>query len=388
MLVLALNIRPVKAWGKSYNVAVVDDYHGSAVGYLYPSDYPDQTFFTLSGSQVSAETLTYYDTVILFMFNPTLLTAIQKAAINDWVYTGGKLIIWDSDQVPPGSPWDYTWLPYPFTTSVPGQTGQTGKGLEVIEENELSSSDPSSPYYIDTAVLNSQTDAVGDANVLTAYSPAWHIDMMATNVLGETGPAHVYAAHGSGLIIYSALDWDYAGYNISSGEWIKKMLKQELECSYLPFGAPTVPGEVGLIVTVTPKQEGPYYVGDTIEFEVTVTNPTDVTGINIVAYNVLFTVVPPDEIETASVCYLLGDIAPGESKSNSFEATAKKPRKNVGLIVNAYGEDRLLGILIAGSGKYTLSLFEPETPKPDWSFAIITDLHIGYGHEIGDWDMV
>jgi hypothetical protein len=366
-------------WGKSHNVAVVDDYYGSAVGYLYPSDYPDQTFSALSASQVSAEALVSYDTVILFMFNPSGLAAAKKAAINDWVYKGGKLIIWDSDQVPPSSPWDYTWLPYPFTTSVPGQTGQTGKGLNILEENQLSSSDPSSPYYIDTATLNSQTDAVGDANVLISYGPGWRIDMMATNVLGETGPAHVYAAYGSGLLIYSALDWDYSSG--ATGTWLKKMLRQELNCSYLPFVAPPVPEEVGLEVEIT-SDKSSYDLDETIEFEVTVANPTDETGINIVAYNVWFTVVPPDEIglESPGVCYLLGDIPPGSSQSGVCRATAKKTGDNVEVIVNAYGEDRLLKTTIAGSGKCTLTVCEPEAPKPDWAFAVITDLHIGYGY--------
>jgi hypothetical protein len=83
MLALAFNVQPVRAWGKSHYVAVIDDYYGSAVGYLYPSDYSDQMFSALSASQVSAETLANYDTAILFMFNPSLLTATQKATIND-----------------------------------------------------------------------------------------------------------------------------------------------------------------------------------------------------------------------------------------------------------------------------------------------------------------
>jgi len=361
---------------------VVDDYYGSAVGYLYPSNYPNQIFSTLSASQVSTEALANYDTVILFMFNPSGLTTARKAAINDWVYKGGKLMIWDSDQVPRGSPWDYTWLPYPFTTSVPGQTG---KGLNILEENQLSSSDPSSPYYIDTAVLNSQTDAVGDANVLISYSLGWRIDMMAKNVLGETGPAHVYAAYGSGLLIYSALDWDYAGYNYASGAWLKKMLKQELECSALPFIAPPVPAEVGLVVEITSDRRS-YEVNDKMQFTVTVANPTDITGINVIAHNAWFTVVPPEEIETPAACYLLGDIAPGESKTASFEATAKKAGENVEVVVNAYGEDDLLKTTIGGNGKLTLSIREPEAQRPDWSFAIITDLHIGFNNKVADWD--
>jgi hypothetical protein len=385
MLPLVFNVRPVEAWGKSGKVAVIDDFYGSAVGYLYPSDYPDYTFTALSASQVSAEALANYDTVIMFMFNPSGLTAAQKAAINDWIYKGGKLIIWDSDQVPPGSPWDYTWLPYPFTTSVPGQTGQTGKGLNVLEENQLSSSDPSSPYYIDTAVLNSQTDAVGDANVLISYSPGWRIDMMATNVLGETGPAHVYAAYGSGLIIYSALDWNYAGYNVATGAWLKKILKQELECSYLPFVAPTVPEEVGLIVEVTSDKEF-YNVSETINFEVTVSNPTNETGINLVAENVGLTVVEPEEVEI----YQLGgisvaDIGPGESDSTTFYGKARKAGINVVITVNALGWTRLGPI--GGRDFCVISIYDKAAPpQPDWSYAVITDIHIGYNSPRWDSD--
>lgn len=374
-----------KAWGKSHNVAVVDDYYGSAVGYLYPSNYPNQIFSTLSASQVSAEALANYDTVILFMFNPSGLTAARKAAINDWVYKGGKLMIWDSDQVPRGSLWDYTWLPYPFTTSVPGQTGQTGKGLNILEENQLSSSDPSSPYYIDTAVLNRQTDAVGDANVLISYSPGWRIDMMATNVLGETGPAHVYAAYGSGLLIYSALDWDYAGYGISGGQWLKKLLKQELECSYLPFVAPPVLGEVGFKVEIAPEAPEGYYTDKPMSFKVTVTNPTDQTGINIIAYNVVLNIIVPEEIEIDTTTATAGNIAPGESKTVTFSGEMKKTGENIEVIVNARGEDRILWKTIAGSGSCFISVHDPEAPKPDWSFATITDLHIGYGYlDYGD----
>ena len=371
-------------WGASQNVAVIDDYYGSAVGYLYPSDYPNQIFSTLSASQVSAETLPSYDTVIMYMFNPSGLTSTQKADIVSWVSNGGKLIIWDSDQVPPGSPWDYSWLSYPFTTSLPGQQGAYGKGLNILEENQLSSSDPSSPYYIDTDVLNSQTDAVGDANVLTTYSSGWQIDMMATNILGEAGPAHVYAGWGSGLIIYSALDWDYAGYNYATGVWLKKMLRQELECSYLPFAAPPVPGEVGLKVEVISEAPEGYYKDKPIEFKVTVTNPTDTTGINLDAQNVRLTVIAPQEIEIELPPGGLPvvNIAPGDSNIATFSGTMKELGNNIKVKVNAVGYTNLGPI--GGSGICHVNVHE--LAIPDWSFAIITDLHIGYGSEIGDWD--
>jgi len=384
MLTLAFNIQPVKAWGISGKVAVIDDYYGWAVGYLYPSDYSDYTFAALGASQVSSEALADYDTVIMFMFDPGLLNSAQKAAIDAWVFNGGKLLIWDSDQVPPGYPWDYTWLPYPFTTSTPGQTGACTGKLEVMEENQLSSSDPNSPYYIDTDALVRDTDAVGDATVLITYSPGWRIGMMATNVLGETGPALVYAAYGSGLMIYSALDWNYAGYWSgwdwsNSGVWLKKLLKQELDCSYLPFVAPPVPGEVGLKVEVAPEAPEGYYTDKPINFKVTVTNPTDQTGMNIIAYNVELNMIVPQEILVDPPSVSVGNINPGESKTVAFNGRMIKAGENVEVIVNARGEDHTLWKTIAGCGECFISIHDPEAPKADWSFAIITDLHIGYG---------
>jgi 3D (Asp-Asp-Asp) domain-containing protein len=384
-------VKVLYGWGKSHNVAVIDDYYGSAVGYLYPSDYPGQTFSTLSASQVSAQALVSYDTVIIFMFDPSQLSSTQKSAIISWVFNGGKLLIWDSDQVPPGSPWDYTWLPYPFTTSTPGQTGACTGKLEIMEENQLASSDPSSSYYIDTNALVHNTDAVGDATVLTTYSSGWRIAMMATNVLGETGPTLVYASYGSGLIIYSALDWDYAGYWSGwdwskPGVWLKKLLKQQLDCSYLPFVAPPVPGEVGLEVEVTPEAPEGYYVGKPINFKVTVTNPTGRTGINIIVYNVQLNMIVPEEIEVTTPTASIGNIAPGESKTTTFSGAMKKAGINIEVIVNARGEDHALWKTIAGSDSCTIEVYEPEEPKPSWSFAIITDLHIGYGSKVADWD--
>lgn len=144
------------------------------------------------------------------------------------------------------------------------------------------------------------------------------------------------------------------------------------------------PNYLGLSVDVVPKTEGPYYINDIIEFEVIITNPTDTTGINIIAYDVWFTVDPPDGIETNVSGYIIGDIAPGESKSKLFEATAKKAGENVEILVNAYGEDYELGIPITGSGHTVIGIYDPGAERPDWSFAIITDLHIGFTPGSGD----
>ncbi|QSZ27579.1 RHS repeat protein [Aceticella autotrophica] len=219
---------------------------------LRSTDYPNQKFEVIDHSKVSSDILKKYDTLLLFMCNPSSLTAIQKQNITDWIKGGGKLIIWDSDAVPEGESWDYTWLGYPFKSNCPGQTGSTGLGLHIVEENQLSSNDPNSPYYIDTNVINSRTDAVGDSNVMVTYSPGWFIDMLGENNNKVKGPVHAYAFLGSGLIIYSGLDWDDVtgiGYGLGLGDrygvyMLKKILMLELN---------VVPGKTVLPCSISGK---------------------------------------------------------------------------------------------------------------------------------------
>jgi len=331
VLAAVITATPALAWGKSANVAVVDDYYSYQMGSIYPSDYPNQTFSVLTPSNLSASTLANKDTLFLWAFNPSLLSSAQKSAINSWIYSGGKLIIWDAEE-PYGTAggWDYTWLPYPFSTSVPGAQGAYGQGLSIVEENPLSSAITTSPYYIDTNSLNNYSDAIGDSNVFTSYSTSWCVDMKAKNYLGVQGPNHVYAKYGSGLIIYSGLDWDYAGMlgsgwptswtglntGNSPGYWIKKLFKQELEvsgnlpCGVIQTGTPT------LQVTKTADKSSAN-IGDSITFTITVTN----TG-NDTAYNVNLTDILPVELSTTgSTIFSLGNMAPGTSATRTLTAT-------------------------------------------------------------------
>jgi len=146
--------------------------------------------------------------------------------------------------------------------------------------------------------------------------------------------------------------------------------------------------EIGLTVQIIPSAPEGYYVNKPLEFEVAVTNPTDISGINVTAYNVQLAVVLPPEIEMTSANYYLGDLAPGEAKTHTFTATAKAISDNVEVTVNASGWDSILWKPIAGSAKCYVSIHDPSTPPPpnEWSFAVITDLHIGYGVEPRDSD--
>lgn len=133
------------------------------------------------------------------------LTAAQKIDINQFVLQGGKLIIYDSEC----SPQDYSWLAYPFTTSNPGATGSQSGTLTIVEDNVLSSAVAADPHYINAALMTSQTDAVGDMNVMVTRNPNWCLDMSGTNVRQVTGPVHTYARYGAGLMIYNGMDVDY-----------------------------------------------------------------------------------------------------------------------------------------------------------------------------------
>jgi hypothetical protein len=233
----------------SANVAVVPNFVGfGGVGPLDPADFPSYAFTEVSPGSVSSKAdLAPYDTVIFWQFcdvgSPA--NATFRSALLDWLDDGHKLIIWDSDScnVPDGTAADYSWLSAvsaEFETDSPGQLGALCPGppnpcgVAVVEENHLSSSDPVSPFYIDTETMARTTDAVGDLNAIIAKSRNWCADMEGTNINGASGPAHAYTKPGKiangGMIIYNGLDYDY-----QSAELIKT-LELELAHGWGPAG--------------------------------------------------------------------------------------------------------------------------------------------------------
>jgi len=217
-------------------------------GECLPAVFP-YTFTDLSAADVGASTLANYDIVLLYAICDigTRFSVAQKDAVNNWVANGGKLIIYDSDAcgaVDGGPSPDYSWLALPFSTDNPGQTGQHAGQLSIVENNSLSSSDPASPYYIDTLDLVRNTDAVGDANVMISRDPRWCADMQATNVNGFSGWTHAYGNYGSGMLIYNGLDTDYMSSNTNLQHLWQFELEQRWNPSDLPCGRP---------VTVTPR---------------------------------------------------------------------------------------------------------------------------------------
>ena len=265
------------SFAQSINVAVISSLNVASGG-TFPTttsgltgSFTDFNFFLLPVADVRSASLgpggicgaPGCDTVLLNVAsNPGLLCNInelkshQKADLVSFVGDGHKLIIYDSECAPQ----DYSWLPYPFTTSNPGQMGAPGT-LSIVEENTLSSNNPADSHYIDVAKLGSWSDAVGDMNVMTTYNTNWFMDMAGTNYLDVTGPVHTYAVYppgvDGGLIIYNGLDVDYMSSttvpNYSEpDENLAKIWLQELQQPFNPSG---LQGSVSVItITLTPTK--------------------------------------------------------------------------------------------------------------------------------------
>jgi hypothetical protein len=203
---------------QSTYVAIVPSPNGANHGGQLQTNFPGMTFTNLAVADINSVNLPSFDTVVLFQVCDvnTALTGQQKTDLLNWVSNGNKLLIWDSEcsaSFYPPTP-DYSWLPFPFTSSNPGPLGALCPGcLSIIEEDSLACSDPSQPCYVDTADIASNTDAVGDMNVMIAGTSQWCIGMAGHNILGGVGPVQAYQKIGAGLIIWNGLDTDYINFN-------------------------------------------------------------------------------------------------------------------------------------------------------------------------------
>jgi hypothetical protein len=263
LLLLGLVAQQASADPQSANVAIIGS-PGVMNGGTFPTngydlvsglDFSSFSFSNLDPSNVNSATLALYDTVLLNIASYEMqcdvdtLSGPAKAALVSFVGNGGKLIIYDSEC----SAQNYNWLPYPFTTNNPGQMGAQGT-LTIVEENTLSTSDPTDQYYVDAVTLGSSTDAVGDMNVMTTYDPNWCLDMSGTNINGVTGPVHTYARYSEdptkeGLIIYNGLDVDFMGYyDPTGGNGLEKIWLQELEQDFNPSTLPCGYTVVGIVL--------------------------------------------------------------------------------------------------------------------------------------------
>jgi hypothetical protein len=207
-------------------------------------DFGKFTFTNLDDGSIDAPTLAAYDTVVLNQVFTDDLTAAEEAVLSTFVTSGGKLIIHDADGTTGN---DYSWLPAPAETGQSCQNcGDTDGVAEVVESNNLVSSDPGSPYYVDVGELPTNTDAIGDANTFVAQDPRWDVDMRADNDNNVSGAVDGYASDG-GLIIYNGLDTDdIATAEPSGNNWLAKLWYQELALGWNPDTLPhTTPATGG-----------------------------------------------------------------------------------------------------------------------------------------------
>ena len=230
-----------------------------------PADLQGYTFnfSNISPSNVNAANLAPYDTVILNVAssamgqNTTALSATAKADLVTWVGQGHKLIIYDSECTPAGGV-DYSWLPFPFTTNNPGAWGGFNGTLTDVENNTLSSAVATDPRYINASLIATNTDAVGDSNVMVTLDPNWKVDMTATNVNNVSGPVHTYAEYGGGggvgLMIYNGLDVDYINYTSgSTGQGAAQLRNLYLYELLQPFNPSGLPGTISTVgITLLP----------------------------------------------------------------------------------------------------------------------------------------
>jgi len=266
----------------SVDVAIIPGPDADGGGTLSTTDsaFDKFSFTNVPIANVNATTLANYDTVVLVTvcdpINET--TASQRTDIINWVNNGGKLIIYDSECL-----WndtiDYSWLPCNATTYCPGALGADKSQYEyinliIVENNTLSDNNSGSSYFINTTLIEYETDAVGDQNVFIAKEACWCGDMLGTNARnssystppGTTGYSHAYSLYGNGLIIYNGLDIDdmesYTDPTDNDGEGhFAKIWIQELNQTWdntsgiddcgLPCGVVITPTETPPSVPVT-----------------------------------------------------------------------------------------------------------------------------------------
>ena len=276
MLAIGLITPYAQAALQSTNIAYIQTQNvlnGGSFPFSANAAFAGFNFFQLPYTQVSAANLgaggvcgaSACDTVLLnvvsgttpvtgsFYCNVGLLSTQAKTDLISFVNNGGKLIIYDSECTSQ----DYSWLPYPFTTSNPGAQGATGV-VSIVEDNDLSSNVPADTHYIDAGILGSTTDAVGDMNVMTTRDPAWCLDMSGTNVNQVTGPTHTYARYGNGLFIYNGFDVDLMNSGtapnpaVGSGN-LAKIWLHELQAPFNPSPLTSLPCGVSVVgITLAP----------------------------------------------------------------------------------------------------------------------------------------
>jgi Mg-chelatase subunit ChlD len=186
------------------------------------------------------------DTVVLSQICniKTSVSGAFKRAIVDWVASGHKLIIQDSDKCGPQNVPDYGFLPFSFATNNPGAQGASSR-MSIVENNLLVSPDPSDPAFLDEESWRlmkngNRNNDFGDSNTVVKFDPHWCGMLVGTNATGGHGFVATYAHHGRGLIVYDGLDYDQSG-NVAYRQYVARQLLLPFDPDGLPCSTRLAP---------------------------------------------------------------------------------------------------------------------------------------------------
>jgi hypothetical protein len=223
---VAFSATPAMALTASHNVALIPSSQPSPPEGI-PPNYPDgilPTTTTVAGNpnesfgkfaftnvgltQITPAELSKFDTVVLNQVRTRSLSAAAKSALAQFVANGGKLLIHDADATNLN---DYSWLlPGQGSTQVGAGCNDCGKSsgsASITANSELISGSQGDPTYVNIPDMQTYTDAVGDANLLTS-TQAWFAAVHGANANGEQGAEIAYATRGNGLAVYNGFDTD------------------------------------------------------------------------------------------------------------------------------------------------------------------------------------
>jgi hypothetical protein len=253
--------------------------------------YNGATFTDVSIGAIDANPTTAlvpYDTLLLYEVCSIASHPVALGAINTFLATGGKVMIFDSDACSSSARGasDWSGFLFPFTTTAPGPVGEGGDYLAVVP----------STLTTGLAVGPQPPDAVGDANVFTSFTGPWCVSITGQSDI-ENNPAGFVEAYArtpaGGLVIYEGEDFWFTWKGTSLGPADLAHLKQVFDLvlaqPFNPDGLPAgldCPIPASGIVLKPPSQT--LLTGSTATVTATV---TDGVGNAVAGTNVTFDVV-------------------------------------------------------------------------------------------------
>jgi hypothetical protein len=253
-----------------------------------------------------------------------------KQALLDWVRTGHKLIIQDSDYCAgPNTP-DYSFLPFPFATSNPGALAAKGDA-GILENSTLVSDNPRDAAFIDTAAWKVGPNDLGDSNVIVKYDRRWCGAMWARNKLRKNGFALAYARHGRGLIIYDGLDRDQFNNRIYA-KLVARELLQPFDSDNLPCSQPL--GDF-VITAGNRLKSQPMVAGKTFAYPISVLGNHGYSG----RISLDVSVVPDDPAMSVTLESAVADLTTVDESATSLTVTAGAAASLTSKVISVRGRD-------------------------------------------------